>query len=217
MRDRDRGFQCGHGAVAAANGLARHLNERPRGSAGAFGGVTAFKFRDPEGHPLELLSFPSETGPKIWQYVGGDDPCLGIDHSAVSVADTRRSAAFYAALGLTVLARSLNTGPEQERLDDVSGATVEVTALALPAGTKPHLELLCYRGDFPHSEQIPDVNDVAATRLVFAVTSMAALQVFSTTHADTTMAPGVEWPGGISWLLRDPDEHILQLEFTRSA
>jgi catechol 2,3-dioxygenase-like lactoylglutathione lyase family enzyme len=31
------------------------------------GGVTAFKFRDPEGHPLELLSFPGGTGPKIWR------------------------------------------------------------------------------------------------------------------------------------------------------
>ena len=181
------------------------------------GGVTAFKFRDPEGHPLELLSFPNGTGPKIWQRGGGGDPCLGIDHSAISVADTRRSVAFYAALGLTVEARALNIGPEQERLDDVSGATVEVTALTLPAGTTPHVELLCYKGDFPHNEQIPDVDDVAATRLVFAVTSMTALQVFSTTHADSIMAPGVEWPGGSSWLLRDPDEHILQLEFTRSA
>jgi catechol 2,3-dioxygenase-like lactoylglutathione lyase family enzyme len=181
------------------------------------GGVTAFKFRDPEGHPLELLSFPNGTGPKIWRSGIGHDPCLGIDHSAISVADTRRSVAFYAALGLTAEARSLNIGPEQDRLDDVSGATVEVTALTLPAGTKPHLELLCYRGDFPRNEQIPDVDDVAATRLVFAVTSMAALQVFSTTHADSIMAPGVERPGVSSWLLRDPDEHILQLEFTRSA
>jgi catechol 2,3-dioxygenase-like lactoylglutathione lyase family enzyme len=180
------------------------------------GGVTAFKFRDPEGHPLELLSFPNKTGPKIWRSGIGDDPCLGIDHSAISVADTERSAAFYAALGLTAGACSLNTGPEQERLDGVSGATVEVTALTLPAGTTPHLELLCYRGDFPCHELIPDVDDVAATRLVFAVTSMASLQVFSTTHADSIIGPGVEWPGGSSWLLRDPDSHLLQLEFTRS-
>jgi catechol 2,3-dioxygenase-like lactoylglutathione lyase family enzyme len=181
------------------------------------GGVTAFKFRDPEGHPLELLSFPSGTGPKIWRYGGGGDPCLGIDHSAISVADTRRSVTFYAALGLTAAAHSLNIGPEQERLDDVSGAAVEVTGLTVPAGTKPHLELLCYRGGFPRSEQIPDLDDVAATRLVFAVTSMAALQVFSATHAGFIMVPGVEWPGGLSWLLRDPDGHILQLDFTHSA
>jgi hypothetical protein len=123
---------------------------------------------------------------------------------------------FYAALGLTAEARSLNIGPEQERLDDLSGATVEVTALTLPAGTEPHLELLCYRRDFPRNEQMPDVDDVAATRLVFAVTSMAALEVFSATHADSIMAPRAEWPGGSSWLLRDPDKHPLQLEFTRS-
>ncbi len=99
----------------------------------------------------------------------------------------------------------------------MSGAAVEVIALNLPGGTTPHLELLCYRGDFPRNEPIPDVDDVAATRLVFAVASMAALQALSATHADSIMAPGVEWPGGSSWLLRDPDGHILQLEFTRSA
>jgi hypothetical protein len=46
---------------------------------------------------------------------------------------------------------------------------------------------------------------------------MAALQVLLTTHADSIVAPGVEWPGGSNWLLRDPYGHILQLEFTRSA
>ena len=32
----------------------------------ASGGVTAFKFRDPEGHPLELLWFPDGTRPPAW-------------------------------------------------------------------------------------------------------------------------------------------------------
>ena len=30
----------------------------------ASGGVTAFKFRDPEGHPLEFLSFPPDRTPR---------------------------------------------------------------------------------------------------------------------------------------------------------
>lgn len=176
------------------------------------GGVTAFKFRDPEGHPLELLSFPDGTGPRIWRRGIGDDPCLGIDHSAISVANTERSVTFYAALGLTAGARSLNSGPEQERLDDLPGATVEVTALNLPAETKPHLELLCYRGDFPHDEPISNVDDIAATRLVFGVTSMEALQAFPTTRPDS-----IEWPDESIRLLRDPDRHLIQLEFTHSA
>jgi catechol 2,3-dioxygenase-like lactoylglutathione lyase family enzyme len=31
------------------------------------GGVCAFKFRDPEGHPLELLAFPPPAEPLYWQ------------------------------------------------------------------------------------------------------------------------------------------------------
>jgi catechol 2,3-dioxygenase-like lactoylglutathione lyase family enzyme len=31
------------------------------------GGVTAFKFRDPEGHPLELLAFPEQGVPPHWR------------------------------------------------------------------------------------------------------------------------------------------------------
>src|SRR5689334_20521626 len=35
------------------------------------GGVTAFKFRDPEGHPLELLQFPSGAAPRQWRRTTG--------------------------------------------------------------------------------------------------------------------------------------------------
>ncbi len=138
-------------------------------------GMTAFKFRDPEGHPLELIAFPGEAG------LGGD-PCLRIDHSALSVADTARSVAFYEGLGLVAGARTLNTGVEQARLDGVPGACVEVTTLALPLGTKPHVELLCYRGDFDRGDGPAGVDDIAATCLVFG--------------------PGED--------LRDPDGHILK-------
>ena len=136
----------------------------------ASGGVSAFKFRDPEGHPLELLSFPRGRAPPAWQHRSDAALFLGIDHSAISVADSARSVAFYEALGLTVVAQSLNRGPEQARLDGIEGVQVEVTALALPAGG-PHVELLCYRGTVRSagrafmSELRP--NDVATTRLVF--------------------------------------------------
>ena len=33
----------------------------------ASGGVSAFKFRDPEGHPLELIAFPPGAVPPQWQ------------------------------------------------------------------------------------------------------------------------------------------------------
>jgi catechol 2,3-dioxygenase-like lactoylglutathione lyase family enzyme len=129
------------------------------------GGVTAFKFRDPEGHPLELLAFP-EGDSSNWPAVSPDEACLGIDHSAISVSDSAVSIAFYESLGLCVSARSFNHGPAQERLDDVPGAQVEVTALAPPRPI-PHLELLCYRRARQRSTSVRRANDIASTRLVF--------------------------------------------------
>jgi len=82
------------------------------------GGVIAFKFRDPEGHPLELLAFPGDARSN-WPGVSPEEICLGIDHSAISVSDSAASIAFYQNLGLSVSARSFNHGCEQQRLDDV--------------------------------------------------------------------------------------------------
>ena len=130
------------------------------------GGVTAFKFRDPDGHPLEFLAFPQGKLPPHWQARSCGDLFLGIDHSAISVSDTERSEAFYKALGLRVAARSLNDGIEQEQLDGVSRPEVEVTALEAEEPT-PHLELLCYRSVSHRPAIVLRGNDVAATRLVF--------------------------------------------------
>ncbi len=131
------------------------------------GGVTAFKFRDPEGHPLEFLSFPNNNVPSIWQKQSGE-PCLGIDHSAISVSDTADSVAFYENLGFEVSARAFNQGLEQEMLDNLCGVQVEVTALKSSHAT-PHLELLCYRTSIPNRATPRSNVDVAATRLVLQV------------------------------------------------
>lgn len=133
------------------------------------GSVTAFKFRDPDGHPLELLYFPVESAPPRWRNPTPGLVFLGIDHSAITVADTAASVAFYdARLGMAVTARSINQGPEQERLDDTPGAVVEVTALSPADPASPHVELLCYRaprGGRPMAEP-GSASDIAATRLV---------------------------------------------------
>jgi catechol 2,3-dioxygenase-like lactoylglutathione lyase family enzyme len=129
------------------------------------GGVTAFKFRDPEGHPLELLAFPDSANshrPVTSPY----ETCLGIDHSAIVVSDSAASIAFYESLGLSISARSFNHGPAQERLDDVPTAEVDVTALA-PPHARPHLELLCYRGARQDPISVRRSNDIASTHLVF--------------------------------------------------
>ena len=48
------------------------------------GAVRAFKFRDPDGHPLELLWFPSGRGRAVWHQGESPAPFLGIDHSALA-------------------------------------------------------------------------------------------------------------------------------------
>lgn len=176
------------------------------------GGVTAFKFRDPEGHPLELLAYASGAVPARWA-IKSRTPCLGIDHSAISVANTARSVAFYRRLGLDCIGRSLNSGPEQEKLDDVADAIVEVTALAPPTHSTPHVELLCYRGNFDRRKTSADATDVAATQLVFAADSHDAFDALVAHNRDATVSgPMKSQSGLLRALLRDPDGHLLCLE-----
>lgn len=134
------------------------------------GGVTAFKFRDPEGHPLELLEFATASADAV-PAATQSSLFSGIDHSAICVSDSARSIGFYAALGLRVSSRTLNQGPEQQQLDGLADAQVQVIGLS-PPRTPPHLELLCYRGaaiDARAAGRAAAIrpNDVAATRLVF--------------------------------------------------
>jgi catechol 2,3-dioxygenase-like lactoylglutathione lyase family enzyme len=166
VADMDEGFA----QLSRIQGWSSISQAGPERLPAGSGGVSAFKFRDPEGHPLELLSFPRGQVPPAWQHRSDAVLFSGIDHSAISVADSARSIAFYEGLGLSVAAQSLNRGPEQARLDAIEGVEVEVTALALPEGG-PHVELLCYRGVMKPpgrvflSELRP--NDAATTRLVF--------------------------------------------------
>lgn len=134
----------------------------------ASGGATAFKFRDPEAHPLELLQFPHGAMPRHWQAAAGGLIFLGIDHSAISITDTARSVAYYASLGFTMGKTQINQGIEQSRLDGLKGAVVEVTPMA--GDGQPHLEFLRYRHPEPCSK--PAVNgSTAATELVLALSA----------------------------------------------
>lgn len=137
------------------------------------GGVTAFKFRDPEGHPLEFLSFPKGAMPACSRQKQNDELFLGIDHSAIVVADTARSISFYENLGLQMSSQASNRGAEQEKLDALTGVVVEVTALE-PGWPDPHLELLCYHAN-THIAELSYLNpDIATTRLIFAASNSVA-------------------------------------------
>lgn len=166
----------------------------------AAGGVRAFKFRDPDGHPLEIIEFPAGTGDRRWHAAAvrhADGPTLGIDHSAICVADAERSIAFYAQLGFSVATRQRNVGPEQARLDGLDVSEVEVIALRPPSpatSAGPHLELLAYLTPQPTAAQASKAKaggQVTQDRLVWRLADAAS---------------GAE-PG----LLIDPDGHIHEL------
>jgi catechol 2,3-dioxygenase-like lactoylglutathione lyase family enzyme len=125
------------------------------------GAVSAVKFRDPEGHPLELLHFPSTASPR-WSGTG----TLGIDHTAISVGDVRVARSFFTAAGLILGAPTLNRGPEQSELDALDAVEVDVVPM-LPAVECPHLELLGYRNPRGRPRPTLVANDIAATRVVW--------------------------------------------------
>src|SRR5262249_28879845 len=106
------------------------------------GGIKAFYFRDPDGHPLEILEFPPGKGDPKW-HRASDRLFLGIDHTAIVVGDTDASLKFYRdLLGLKVAGESENYGTEQEHLNNVFGARLRITSLKPSAG--PSIELLEY-------------------------------------------------------------------------
>jgi len=179
-------------------------NGGPQTLPPASGGVTAFKFRDPEGHPLELITpAPSEA-----QAAGS-----GISHSAICVEATLRSIAFYEQLGLARTGGSVNTGPEQDRLDGIHGAHVAVTALGAPDHPTPHLELLCYGEQFVRPQSRSQPNDIAADWLVFTVGNDTQLrQLLQQLRVNSEPVRFAD--GSLRSLLRDPDGHWLCLEST---
>ena len=133
------------------------------------GGVTAVKFRDPDGHPIELLQFP-DPADHGWD----GDGTLGIDHSAISTVDLEETLRFFEVHGLSCSGGSHNRGPEQDALDGLTGADAQVRSLA-PENTPPHLELLAYARSLQRQPYGGAVNDVASTRIVWESSGEARL------------------------------------------
>jgi catechol 2,3-dioxygenase-like lactoylglutathione lyase family enzyme len=72
------------------------------------GGIQSFYFKDPDGHNLELIHFPAGKGDPKWQQAT-ERLFIGIDHTAIVVANTTVSRAFYCSyLGLTLRQESQN-------------------------------------------------------------------------------------------------------------
>jgi catechol 2,3-dioxygenase-like lactoylglutathione lyase family enzyme len=153
------------------------------------GGIRAFYFKDPDGHPLEILSFPIGKGNPKW-HLAADKLFLGIDHTAIVISDTGASLRFYRdRLGLEVAGESENYGIEQERLNNVPGAHLHITALRGDSG--PGIEFLEYLAPrdgrpFPAGEKVTDLVHWQ-TRVIVPFASAAAE------------------------IVRDPDGHAVEL------
>jgi len=183
------------------------------------GGIRAFYFRDPDGHYLEILQFPAGKGAAQWQSRPGQPLFLGIDHTAIVVADTDASLRYYRdELGLRVAGASDNYGPEQERLNNVFGAHLRITALRADGG--PGIELLEYLSPAGGRPLPPDTR---ATDLWHWQVNLRATDVaggLARLRADqrVVVSPGVialpGAPAGFAsgLLVRDPDGHALLLE-----
>src|SRR6266516_5082733 len=100
----------------------------------AAAGIKAFYFRDPDQHNLEVIYFPPGKGDPRWQEKT-DKLFLGIDHTAIGIANTEASLHFYRdLLGLRKAGESENFGTEQEHLNQVFSAHLQITGMRAASG-----------------------------------------------------------------------------------
>ncbi|MFZ0261245.1 MAG: VOC family protein, partial [Pseudolabrys sp.] len=116
----------------------------PESNPGA-AGIRAIKFRDPEGHDLELIYFPPGKGDPSWQKPAADKLFLGLSHTAMTVASTDKGVTFYRdLLGFDVGGVTFNSGATQDVLDNLFNDTCLVTEM-VPVSAPPHIEFLDYK------------------------------------------------------------------------
>jgi catechol 2,3-dioxygenase-like lactoylglutathione lyase family enzyme len=187
-------------------------------------GISAFYFKDPDEHPVEVLHFPPGKGPEKWHRPHSssnskDKLFLGIDHTAIVVWDTDASVRFYRdLLGMHIAGESENYGTEQEHLNNVFGARLRITALRGASG--PGIELLEYLTPrdgqpFPADEHANDVvhrqtillardAETAASRLQTSRVNFVSSGVFANQTGELGFSK--------AFLVRDPDGHAIEIE-----
>lgn len=155
------------------------------------GGIEAFYFRDPDGNHLEILEFPPDKGDPRW-HKPTDRLFLGIDHTAIVVRNTTEALRFYRdGLGLSVRGESENYGIEQERLNNVFGARLRITALG--ASTGPGIEFLEYLAPRSGRPMPPDTraHDLWHWQVRMRADSLESLREQIAAHGGSLVSPGV--------------------------
>jgi len=181
-------------------------------------GISAFYFKDPDEHPIEILQFPPDKGAEKWHRPTGK-LFLGIDHTAIVVWDTEASLKFYRdLLGMRVAGESENYGTEQEHLNNVFGAHLRITALRANSG--PGIELLEYLAPrdgrpFPTDEH---ANDIVHRHTILSTSGADAaahqLQVSKVNFVSSGVVANQNEQLGFrkAFLARDPDGHAIEIE-----
>lgn len=214
----------------------RQISPRPQTipiSNPAAAGIKAIKFRDPDGHNLELLWFPEGKGNPIWHqktflpaHPGAAEPApspvsnlfLGIDHTAMTVRSTENSTKFYRdLLGLTVAGATLNMGTEQEHLDSLPGARARVTGLTPKTGP-PGVEFLEYElptagRPFPIDSHPTDLWHWQTTLVVPDVEAVVATLRGTAQFVSSAIVTLPDRVLGFTkgFQVRDPDGHAIQI------
>lgn len=180
------------------------------------GGISAFYFRDPDRHFLEILQFPPGKGLDRWH--ARDRLFLGIDHTAIVVDDTDRTLQLYRdAFGMQVAGTSENYDTEQEHLNSVFGARLRITTLRAAEG--PGVELLEYLAPRDGRAAPVDLhaNDIAhwQTTLVAGeperVLDLLRQRLFSLVSPAVVAVPAASIGVQRALLVRDVDGHALRL------
>lgn len=179
--------------------------------------IRAFKFKDPDHHDLELIWFPPDKGQEKWHQQTGQ-LFLGIDHSAIAIANTEQSLQFYRdLLGMQVSGKSFNWRETQARLDGLPNATVQVTALR-PIQGGLGIELLDYMTP-ANSLPIPrdwKPFDIAHMQVELVVSDLKQA-VDQLQHSTQSSSPSIvqfsnpSFPARKSCLLNDPTGHTVLL------
>ena len=180
-------------------------------------GIKAFYFKDPDEHPVEILEFPEDKGAAKW-HKPSVRLFLGIDHTAIAVANTETSLKFYRdVLGMRVAGESENYGTEQEHLNNVFGARLRITALRAAAG--PGIEFLEYLTPrdgrpIPADERANDV--VHRETILIARDVETAAQNLSTNKtrfvsSGLVVNPIQESGTRKAFIVRDPDGHAIEI------
>jgi catechol 2,3-dioxygenase-like lactoylglutathione lyase family enzyme len=178
--------------------------------------IEAYYFKDPDGHPLELIYFPEGKGDPRW-HRRSDALFLGIDHTAIAIRDTAVSLEFYRLLGFQVRGHSLNYGIEQEHLSGVAGARVRITSMRASSG--PGIEFLEYQRPgtghrMPADERAPDL--IHHQTILSTSRFRPALEALCHAHA-VVVSTGARCDERSTWesrhrvLFRDPDGHVMEL------